>query len=328
MTVVLIPIFAEHGQSGVLAVGLIAGALVLLAGVFKLGRHVHRLPTSIIEGFTAGIAIVIATQQIPSALGADSNAAPWTSPTMALATAVIVYVGSRRWQRAPIAIGAIAVMTILDIGLNLETKTVPKLGELLAPPSADFLWAFATWPSLLVPSLLVAALASLESLLSAKVADRMKSDGSSHDSDRELLGQGLANIVVPFFGGVPATAALARTAVNVKAGAETKWAACFHAVFLAGIVLGLSNFVALIPLPALAGVLIATAAGMIKISELRATLRRSKLDAVVLALTFALTVFTNLTAALVAGGVVWFTSRKTRLSDVLPPVENGETLGD
>lgn len=328
MTVVLIPIFTDHGASGVLAVGLIAGVLVLLAGVLKLGRHVHRLPTSLIEGFTAGIAVVIATQQIPSAMGLDSSPASWISPAMALATALVVYYGARRWARIPIAIVAIAAMTVTNLTLNLETQTVPKLGELLTPPSAGFVSAFGAWPSLLVPALLVAALASLESLLSAKVADRMKNDGSSHDSDRELIGQGLANIAVPFFGGVPATAALARTAVNVRAGAESRWAAAFHAVFLAAIVLGLSNLVALIPLPALAGVLIATAAGMIKISELKTTIRRSKLDAVVLVLTFGLTVFTDLTTALAVGGVAWFALRKTRLAAVLPPVEKGETLGD
>lgn len=346
MTVVLIPIAAGFGANGVLLVGLVAGALLVLAGLLKIGHHVHRLPTAVIEGFTAGIALVIALQQIPSALGVTVTSRPkawesawlalvdwgraptWAAVAMALVVALLVYLGNHRWARLPVSIAVLTLATIVSQMIPLSLATIPKLPSALGTLDASFLGQSSNWGQLVAPALAVAALAALESLLSAKVADNLRGDGTEHNSDKELIGQGLANLVVPFFGGVPATAALARTAVNVRSGAQTKLAAMLHSVFLAIIVLLCANYVELIPTPALAGVLLATAAQMVKPRGLWQEVRRSKLDAIVLVLTLALTVITDLTTALIVGAVSWLVLRRTPLDGALPRVSQDETLGD
>jgi SulP family sulfate permease len=184
----------------------------------------------------------------------------------------------------------------------------------------------------LIPSAFaVAALAALESLLSAKVADKMRGGGEKHDSNRELFGQGIANIAVPFFGGVPATAALARTAVNVRSNAQSKLAALSHSIILALVVLAFAPLVSQIPLAALAGVLLATTARMIKPRELLTLAKETRLDAIVLVCTFTATVFIDLISAVIIGLVISLALRKTTLAKIdrrYPPVDERETLGD
>jgi SulP family sulfate permease len=157
--------------------------------------------------------------------------------------------------------------------------------------------------ALLLPAVAVAALAALESLLSATVADGM-SVGRRHDSDRELVGQGLANLASPLFGGIPATAAIARTAVNVRSGAVSRLAALTHAVLLLGVVLVAARWVGEIPRAALAGVLVATAVQMVRVSSLAALLRSTRGDAVVLLTTAVATVVLDLVTAILVGLVV------------------------
>jgi SulP family sulfate permease len=159
----------------------------------------------------------------------------------------------------------------------------------------------------------------------------MRGGGEQHDSNRELFGQGLANIAVPFFGGVPATAALARTAVNVKSHAQSKLAALSHSVILAIVVLLFAPLVAQIPLAALAGVLLATTARMIKPRELIALAKETRLDALVLIATFTATIFIDLISAVIIGLILSLALRRTRLAAIdrrYPPVDENETLGD
>jgi SulP family sulfate permease len=176
----------------------------------------------------------------------------------------------------------------------------------------------------------VAALAALESLLSATVADAM-SVGQRHDPDRELFGQGLANLASPLFGGIPATAAIARTAVNVRAGASTRLAAVTHAVVLLAILLVASRWVADIPLAALAGVLITTAAQMVRVSSVAALLRATRGDAAVLVITAGATIVADLVTAVILGLVVAgaFALRQTARSATLEempldPLDHGD----
>lgn len=346
MTVVLIPIISSDGPTAVLFIGLLAGVILTAVGLLKLGRHIHRLPTSIIEGFTAGIAVIIALQQMGPALGQSVTAQPkvyatawlsiagWVSrPDIAslLVTAicaVAVYLGTHRWPRVPVSIAVLVLASLVASWGHLGLATVQSLPGGIGIWNLSFLEkSTATW-NLIMPALAVAALAALESLLSAKVADSMRNDGTVHNSDKELLGQGIANLVTPFFGGIPATAALARTAVNVRSGAQTRLAAMFHAVFLAGIVLLLSNLVTFLPMPALAGVLLATAAHMIRPIEILHTIKASRLDGLILIATFILTIVTDLTTALIIGVLAWLILRKTPLSHSLPPISQDETLGD
>lgn len=347
MTVVLLPIVSQFGKDAVLAVGLMAGVLLALAGWFKLGQHIHRIPTAIVEGFTAGIAIVIALQQVPSALGVKvagtehvwltafnaaekfGSANPYAI-ALAVGCAAVILAGERLLPKVPFALIAVVVALATSSLAGLDVARIGTLPALLTAPSASFA-AHANWFALIPSALAVATLAALESLLSAKVADRMAGVEQRHDSDRELFGQGIANLVVPFFGGVPATAALARTAVNVRNHAYSRMAAFSHAIFLALVVIAIPGIVAQIPVAALAGVLFATTARMIKPSELLTLARESKLDALLLAVTFALTIALDLISAVLVGLALFLLLRKTRLAGVdrrYPPVDKKETLGD
>ncbi len=347
MTVVLLPIVNQFGREAVLAVGLMAGVLLVSASLIGVGHHVHRIPTAVIEGFTAGIAVVIALQQVPTALGVTvettehvwqtawlalnaGSAINWISVAIAAGATATVLIGERIFPRVPFALVAVATALAAGLLFGLDTARIGELPSLLAAPSASFM-STIDWPALVPSALAVATLAALESLLSAKIADRLVGAKERHDSDRELFGQGLANLVVPFFGGVPATAALARTAVNVRNGAQSRLAAASHAVFLAVIVLALPTLVAQIPLAALAGVLFATTAHMVKPSELRALARESKLDALLLAATFVATVLLDLISAVLIGLALFLVLRRTRFAGVdrrYPPVDKKETLGD
>ena len=323
MTVVLVPIFKDFGASGVLFVGLVAGALLVLIALLKIGEHVHRLPTSLIEGFTAGIAVIISLQQFPYLDG-------WQKAVFGLTVTALILVGQHYWPRLPFAFILVILATVAAdvLGLNLE-----RIGELPASIGqwdTEFLNQ-GDWLRLIPSALAVTILAALESLLSAKVADRMRGGGEKHDANKELFGQGVANLVVPFFGGVPATAALARTAVNVRSGATSKSSALIHSIVLAAVILLAAPLVAKIPLAALAGVLLATTAHMVKPRELIHIARISWLDAIVMVATFIATVSLNLISGVLVGLALALALRKTklgRISRTYPVVDDAETLGD
>lgn len=345
MTVVLIPIAHRLGEQGVLAVGMLAGALIVGAGLLRLGRLVRRLPTSLIEGFTGGIAVVIALQQVPLALQSPAsphenvvlrardavsafNAKPhWAGLAVAAAVFAAVMLAGERWHGKPVALVAVVTASGVVEALHLPVVLIGELPASIGTFSLDFVGAYPL-TTLIAPALGVALLAILESLLSATVADRMRADSVHHQPNRELVGQGVANLVVPLFGGVPATAALARTAVNVRSGAESRFAAMLHAAVLAVTVLAAAHLVAFIPIAALAGVLVATTARMIKPREMMAMARRDRIDAAVLTTTFVLTIVVDLITAVAAGVVVTILLQRVRVLRSVPPVDLDETLGD
>jgi SulP family sulfate permease len=320
MTVVLVPVVHQFGPAAVLMVGAMAGLTLVILALARLGRLVRYLPTPVLEGFTAGIAVVIALQQVPAALGvtgahgdkvwavaADAvlryAAQPHLMPVaMALGVAALMLYGGRWRPGLPFSLIGVAVATILAEILPNELVRIGALPASLPGISIDFL-DFGAVGALLPSALAVAALAALESLLSATVADGM-SVNEQHDPDRELFGQGLANLASPLFGGIPATAAIARTAVNVRAGASSKLAALTHAVVLAAIVLAAAPLVGRIPLAALAGVLLATTVRMIEVGSLWTLLKATRGDAVVLILTFVVTVAMDLVTAVAVGVAV------------------------
>ncbi|MBI1379219.1 MAG: STAS domain-containing protein [Frankiales bacterium] len=319
MTVVLVPIVAQYGASTVLVVGLIAGLILLVAAYTGAGRYMRYVPVPVVEGFTVGIALIIGLQQIPAALGTSGEgekvlavavsavrswlAHPhWAEPLVA-AFVVVVMLGAVRWRPAwPVSLPAVVVAAVVVQLTHLAVPTIGSIPSGLPHPS----WPVVPWGSLgslVLPAVAVAALGALESLLSATVADGMRVD-ERHDPDKELVGQGLANVVTPFFGGIPATAAIARTAVNVRSGARSRLAALTHALVLLVVMAALAPLVAGIPLAALAGVLIATAVLMIEVTGLRAILRSTRGDAVVLVLTTVATVAFDLVTAVLLGLVV------------------------
>ncbi|RDI55226.1 SulP family inorganic anion transporter [Nocardia mexicana] len=317
MTVVLVPIFHQHGGSGVLAVGLMAGLVLVALAVAGVGRAVRYMPAPVIEGFTAGIAVVIALQQFPAALGIGSaeGAKVWQSAfdavrkyavhphhvtlATALVVAAVVLIGSRYLPKLPFALLAVAGATVVAQLFDLGLTPIGQIPSGLRAPTLGFVH-FGELGALIVPALAVAALAALESLLSATAADSM-AVGTRHDPDRELFGQGLANIAAPLFGGVPATGAIARTAVNVRSGARTRLSALVHAAVLAAIIYLAAPLVADIPLAALAGVLLATTVRMVETASLAAIARASKGDAAIMAATFAVTVALDLVTAVAVG---------------------------
>ncbi|WUE94551.1 SulP family inorganic anion transporter [Streptomyces sp. NBC_00490] len=321
MTVVLVPIVAQYGPGGVLTVGLMAGVLLIALALLKAGRYMRYIPAPVVEGFTLGIACVIALQQIPNALGVAKpegdkvlvvtwraieefvKAPNSTAVILALAVAAVMLLGARWWPTIPFSIVAVIAATLVSQLFHLDAaKPIGELPSGLPAPSLAFLDLSAVG-SLLAPAVAVAALAALESLLSATVADGM-TVGQQHDPDKELFGQGIANLAAPLFGGVPATAAIARTAVNVRTGAGSRLAALTHAAVLAVIVFAVAPLVSKIPLAALAGVLLATAIRMVEVGALRAIVKATRSDAIVLVLTAVATIALDLVYAVVIGLVV------------------------
>lgn len=328
MVVVLAPIIAAHGIGALAVVGVLAGIMVLAAGVLRLGRAVTFIPWPVIEGFTLGIAIIIFLQQVPSALGVPAteglNAivgavdavtrASWPDAAWALAVvavvAAIMLVAPRVHPLVPGSIIAIVAVTVVTALAGAPVATIGELPSgLPAPvvPSIDL----ETLGALLLPAATVAALAAIESLLSARVAATM-ADTGPYDADRELVGQGFASVASALFGGMPATGAIARTAVNVRSGGRTRLAAILHALLLAGVVAVGASVVAVIPLAALAGVLMVTATRMISLATVRTVMGATRADAMVFAGTAVVTVSVDLiTAVLVGIAVAAFLALRT-----------------
>jgi SulP family sulfate permease len=317
MTVVLVPIVAKYGPDAVFVVGLMAGVLIVAAAVGRLGRYLAYIPWPVIEGFTVGIAIIIFLQQVPAALGVEKpegeNAAlvaaraarefvdggTWGAVGIVVLVAVVMIVAPRIRRSLPASLLAVAIATVVAEVASLDVARIGALpGSLPAPSLPET--SFGEIRDLLGAAFAVALLAAIESLLSAKVADGMADVGRS-DPDRELFGQGLANLASPLFGGMPATGAIARTAVNVRAGARTRVAAAFHAVVLLLIVLLATDLVSEIPLAALAGVLMVTACRMVEVHNVRAVTRSTRSDALVLLVTTAATVAFDLIVAVEVG---------------------------
>ncbi|WP_112237516.1 SulP family inorganic anion transporter [Kribbella monticola] len=320
MTVVLVPIMHAHGANGVLTVGLMAGLILIGLAVARAGQYMAFVPASVVEGFTLGIACVIGLQQLPAALGVEKPDSDqvvvlaarsvgefvqqpnWTAVAITVGVAALILIGGRWRPSLPFSLLAVVAGTVLVEATGLNAARIGTLPSGLSAPSLGFL-DLSTLSTLAGPAVAIAALAALESLLSAAVADGM-GVSHKHDPDRELFGQGLANLVTPLFGGVPATGAIARTAVNVRTGAGSRLAALVHAAVLAAIVYTAAPLVGRIPLAALAGVLLATAVRMVEVGSVRAMARATRSDAVVLALTAIATLALDLVKAVLLGLIV------------------------
>ncbi|MEN2740791.1 SulP family inorganic anion transporter [Microbacterium sp. X-17] len=322
MVVVLVPIVAAHGAGAVVVVTLMAGVVVLAAGALRLGRAVSFIPWPVIEGFTLGIAVIIFLQQVPlltsphtaaagerssnaviaavqSIAQADWTYVPWAVGAAAIVAAIML-VAPRIHRTLPGSLIGIVIVAVLATVVVTPLATIGTLPSLPVPtlPALDP----ATLGQLVVPALTVAALAAIESLLSARVAASL-ADTGTFDPDRELVGQGLASIGSALFGGMPATGAIARTAVNVRTGGRSRLAAVFHSVVLLLVVLVAAGPVGSIPLAALAGVLMLTALRMVHAATVRSILRSTPGDAVAFVLTALITVSFDLIVAVIIGVV-------------------------
>jgi SulP family sulfate permease len=317
MTVVLVPVVARFGADAVLVVSLMAGLLVVAAALLRLGRYLAFVPWPVVEGFTVGIAVIIFLQQVPAAIGVDKPDGENTAVVaikalgraadegrlaavgVVILVAAIMTLLPRLHRSLPSSLFAVAAATAVVELVDVDVARIGHLPGSLPLPSLPSVSA-GQISELFSAALAVAILAALESLLSAKVADGM-ADTGRHDPDRELFGQGLANLASPLFGGMPATGAIARTAVNVRSGARTRLAAIVHSLVLVLVVFTAGDVVSRVPLAALAGVLMVTACRMVELHNVRAVVRSTRSDAIVLGLTALATVVFDLIMAVEIG---------------------------
>lgn len=320
MAVVLAPVVAVHGAEAVPVLAIMGGCILVLMGLFGLGRVVSLIPWTVVEGFTLGIAIIIFLQQVPMAFG--TSATVGLNPVLAAGEAIGQADWSIAWQTLLVVAITWAIILLLPrihpaipaslIGVVVSTvivvlagMAVPRIGDLptaLPAPSLPII-DFGVASALIGPAITVALLAAIESLLSARVASRMANTGPYHP-DRELNGQGLASIASGLFGGMPATGAIARTAVNVRAGAQSRVSAIIHSLLLLVVIYLGASLVGEIPLAALAGVLMATATRMVAPSTVKAVLRANRSDILIFFTTAFITVAFDLIIAVQIGLVV------------------------
>lgn len=322
MVVVLAPVVAVHGAGSVAPLSLMAGLLVCVLGFSGLGRAVAFIPWPVVEGFTLGIAAIIFLQQVPPATGtsgvpghntliaaveaASAATAPAALLTLAVVAgvAVVMVLVQKLLKALPASLIAVLLATAAAELFRLDIPRIGPLPHSLPAPAVP-VFDLDLLGSLAMPAVAIACLAAIESLLSARVAAGMTGpDGrpsGPYSPDRELTGQGLASIAAGLFGGMPATGAIARTAVNVRSGAKTRLAAAVHAVVLLAIVYLASGMVSRIPLAALGGVLMVTAVRMVSRRTVAAILRSTRSDAAVFILTAIITVAFDLIVAIQIG---------------------------
>lgn len=320
MSAVLIVLASRYGLEGVWVAGVMAGILILLLGIFNLGQIVNFIPSAVIAGFTSGIAVIIFIGQIDNLLGVHTEAAEnalvklahyfrfdYAPNLAALGLSVLVILimilWPQRWNaRFPGSLLGLIAATLLAALLKLEVPvigSIPQtilLDQRLLP--ANIPWEHIT--ELVMPALSVAALGSIESLLCGTVAGRMT--GSKLYAKQELIAQGVGNIIIPFFGGVPATAAIARTSVAIKSGGATRMTSLIHSATLLLAALVLAPVISQVPLAALAGVLAVTAWRMNEWAEIREIFHRRFKSAIFAFIsTLIATVALDLTQAIILG---------------------------
>lgn len=320
MVVILAPLVAEHGMIAVPTLSIMAAFLLFGGAILGLGRIIALIPWPVIEGFTLGIALILFLQQVPNALGVEAETGGNTLVTgvrtmieapypealiplaVALGTVALIILFDKIHPSFPGSLVALAVVTVVVIATN---TTVPLIGEIPDSLPAPVLPAVS--PDLfvaLVPGAIsVAFLAGIESLLSARVASGMVEGGSYHP-DRELFGQGAANFAAGIFGGMPATGAIVRTAVNIRSGGRSRLSPVVHSILLLIVVYSLSDVVGQIPMASLAGILFVTSMRMIPVQAIKQIMRSTRSDATVFVLTVIITLVFDLIWAIMIGMLV------------------------
>jgi SulP family sulfate permease len=336
--VIIYGIVQKYGVEGLTLATFLAGAILIAFGLARLGHFIRFVPHPLITGFTAGIAVIIASGQVKDALGLRMGAVPaefferWSAlgehmaslnpaaTALTVATIAIVALWPRVSRRIPGPLIALLATTIAAHVIGLDVETIgSRFGGInagvprIVPPHVTLTEAAA----LVGPAFTIALLGAIESLLSATVADGMI--GGRHRPNVELVAQGVANIASPLFGGIPATGAIARTATNIKNGGRTPVAGIIHSVTVLLITLFFGRWAALIPMATLAGILLVVAYQMSEWRVFRAELTSPRSDVAVLLVTFFLTVLVDLTVAIEVGMVLaafLFMRRMAEVTDV------------
>jgi len=357
--VIVYGIIQEYGMNGLMIATFMAGAFLILMGVLHLGTIIKYIPYPIVVGFTSGIALTIFATQIKDLFGLQLESVPadfldkwvvyfqhigtinWWSLLVGIGSIVIIMLMPKLSRRIPGSLVAIIVMTLVTLGLKaLGIEGIETIGDrfsissALPQPSVPEL----TWESirhLAQPAMVIAMLGAIESLLSAAVADGVI--GDRHNSNQELVAQGIANMVSPLIGGIPATGAIARTMTNINNGGRTPVAGIAHAIVLALIYLFLMPLVKYIPMSCLAGILVVVSYNMSEWRSFRAILKNPKSDIIVLLVTFFLTVIFDLTVAIEVGVLIACllcmkrmaeTTNVSVLSDEIDPTADTDIQGN
>jgi len=322
--VVVYGVVHQYGYDGLALATMMAGAILVVAGLMRVGDWIKYVPEPVVTGFTAGIAVIIFTSQLRDLFGLAVDDLPaafvqqmgalWAARESANLVALALALGAlgtilalQRWApRAPALLLAVGGATAAAWAFHLPVETIgSRFGPEAAAALPAFGWPEVSWTRMqqLLPSALtIAFLAGIESLLSAMVADGMT--GRRHRSNCELVAQGAANVAAPLFGGISATGAIARTATNIRAGAQTPFAGMFHAGFVLVFMLGLGPLIARVPLASLAAVLAIVAWNMSERQRFWHLLRGLAGDRLVLLATFLLTVLVDLSVAIQVGVVL------------------------
>ena len=320
MSAVLIVLVQRYGLEGIWVAGLLSGLLLLLIGLMRLGRFIAFIPSAVISGFTSGIALIIFIGQIDNFLGIKTPAtdtaaqklfgyfsASFTADRHALAIGSVVILTMLLWKgkwnaRLPASLLGIILATLLNYALSWSTKMIGEIPQSLSLQSRLSL-SNIPWSSLtdfIAPTLTITALGAVESLLCGAVGSNMT--GIRLQANQELIAQGVGNMLIPFFGGVPATAAIARTSVGIKSGGQTRLVSIIHAVGILLSMFLLAPWMARIPLAALAGVLMVTAIRMSEWDAIRFIFgKRFKTDMIAFTITMLATVVLDLTQAILIG---------------------------
>jgi SulP family sulfate permease len=333
--VIVYGIIAKFGYDGLVVCTLIAGVILIILGLARLGGLIKFIPYPVITGFTSGIAVIIFSSQVKDFLGLKMGAVPadfgdkwiaygehlrsvdWTTTLVALGSLAVLILWPKISTLVPAPFVAMVLATAAVQIFHLPVATIgSRFGavpsSLPAPHLPQIQWM--DLKQFISPALTIALLAAIESLLSAVVADGMI--GGRHKSNMELVAQGIANVASPIFGGIPATGAIARTATNIRTGGRTPLAGMIHAVTLLLILVFFGKWAAMVPLCALAAILVVVAYHMSEWRSFAGLLRAPRSDLVVLLLTFGLTVFVDLTVAVQVGIVVASLLFMKRMSDL------------
>lgn len=341
MAAILTGIIASQGLAGVLVATFIAGILLLIAGLFKLGSLTSFIPSPVITGFTSGITIIIALGQIDNFFGTtssgDSALAKLISyrsgfspnfPTLILGIIVLLLLifYPKKWNQVlPASLVAIILATFTSIIFNLPVAKVGKIPTSLLTSERLHLATLnlSLVKQLFLPAISIAMLGMIESLLCGASAGRMT--GKDLDSNQELIAQGIGNMLLPFFGGIPATAAIARTSVAIKSGAQTRLAGIFHALFLFLSMIIFAPIMSQIPMAALASVLLITSWRMHEWTTIRTMFKQKNRTAILLfVVTMLSTIIFDLSIAIVIGvicGCIFFIAKSSRISIISEEID-------
>lgn len=337
--VIVYGIIQQFGIEGLAIATVMAGLILVLMGVFKLGTIIRFIPYPIVVGFTSGIALTIFTTQIKDLFGLTMSEVPadflskwgayfksfgstnWLALAVGIGSIILIQITPKFTKKIPGSLIAIIVMTIVSYLLRNQwgitgLETIGDRFEINAsmPTPEGLKFNMATINQLLPAAFTIAILGAIESLLSATVADGVT--GQKHNSNTELIAQGAANIIVPFFGGIPATGAIARTMTNINNGGKTPVAGLIHAIVLLLILLFLGPLTKHIPMACLAGVLVIVSYNMSEWRTFKSLMKNSRSDVAVLITTFLLTVIFDLTIAIEVGLLLALVLFMKRVSEV------------